>query len=95
MGRVFTRYIFWSYRLGHICLLMGRSEVTVMVKMTQSFSHWCWTYHRDIYTPLMFGHVEELTPELWQEYIEWVKTDEGKKYLKGGECYVEEENKED
>ena len=62
-----------------------------MVRMTQSFSHWCWEFHRDIFVPLMFGHVEELTPELRREYIEWCKTDEGKKYLKGGECYVESE----
>lgn len=39
---------------------------------------------------LGFGHSEALTPELEAEYIEWVQTEEGKSYLKGGENYNEE-----
>ena len=63
-----------------------------MVKMTQSFSHWCFTYHREIYTLLMFGHLEELTDDLKEEYLNWIKTDEGKEYLKGGKYYREEDD---
>ena len=63
-----------------------------MVKMTLSFSHWCWTFHREIYPLLMFGHVEELTPDLRREYIDWCNTDEGKRYLKGGDKYEEAEH---
>lgn len=61
-----------------------------MVKMTQSFSAWCLKFHRDIYTLLMFGHAELMTEDLWKEYIEWCKTDEGRQYLKGGSKYREE-----
>lgn len=56
-----------------------------MVTMTKSFSVWCFTYHKELYSLLMFGHVELLTRELWEEYIEWCKTDEGMQYLDGQE----------
>lgn len=58
-----------------------------MVKMTQSFSAWCLKFHRDIYTLLWFGHTELMTEELYKEYLEWVQTDEGRQYLKGGSKY--------
>lgn len=61
-----------------------------MVKMTQSFAAWCLNYHRELFTPLSFGHTELLTDELMQEYLEWVRTDEGRQYLKGGSKYIEE-----
>lgn len=61
-----------------------------MIKLTQSFAAWCLKFHRDIYNPMMFGHIELLTQELYDEYIAWVKTDEGKQYLKGGSKYKEE-----
>ena len=60
-----------------------------MTKMTQSFSAWCLKFHRELYTPLMFGHVELLTNELYQEYLDWVQTDDGRQYLKGGSKYKE------
>lgn len=44
-------------------------------------------------TLLSFGHVEVYTPELQKEYLEWVQTDEGKAYLKGGEKYDAEYGK--
>ena len=62
-----------------------------MVEMTQSFSHWCWEYHRDIFGLILLGHVELVTDEIWDDYIEWCKTEEGSKYLKGGSEYKEEE----
>ena len=58
-----------------------------MVKMTQSFAAWCMKYHREIYIPLTFGHTELLTEEMQHEYLEWVQTEEGKQYLKGGSKY--------
>lgn len=60
-----------------------------MVRMTQSFEVWLFTYHKDLIAPLMFGHTELLTDELAEEYIKWCQTDEGKQYLKGGSKYDE------
>lgn len=61
-----------------------------MVKLTQSLEHWLWENHRDIITPIVFGHIELFTEEMAKEYIEWCKTDEGKQYLKGGSKYGEQ-----
>ena len=55
-----------------------------MVQLTDSLKHWLWENHGDIVGLIMFGHVELLTEEMWNEYIEWCKTDEAKKYLDGG-----------
>ena len=60
-----------------------------MNKMTQSFSVWCLKFHPDIYTLLRFGHTELLTEEMYQHYLNWVQTDEGRQYLKGGSKYKE------
>lgn len=49
-----------------------------------------WENHRDKYGLVLMGHTEFVTDEMWNEYIEWCKTDEGKKYLKGGSEYKEE-----
>ena len=63
-----------------------------MVKMIQSFEHWLFIYHKDLFVPLMFGHTELLTDELLKEYIEWCQTYEGRQYLKGGSKYDENHN---
>lgn len=55
--------------------------------MTQSFEHWLFKFHKEKFTPIMFGHVEEFTDEMKKEYLEWCKTEEGKQYLKGGSKY--------
>ena len=60
-----------------------------MVELTQSLRHWLWENHRDIIGLIMFGHTELLTDEMWEQYIEWCKTDDGKKYLQGGSEYKE------
>lgn len=52
------------------------------MKLTQSLKHWLWENHRDIVALIMLGHTELFTEEMYQEYIEWRKTDEGKQYLK-------------
>ena len=61
-----------------------------MVELTQSLRHWLWKNHRDIIGLIMFGHTELLTDEMWEQYIEWCKTDDGKKYLEGGSEYKED-----
>lgn len=61
-----------------------------MVKLTQSLAHWLFVNHRDIIGLIMMGHIELLTEEMFHEYIEWCKTDEGRSYLKGGSNYKEE-----
>lgn len=58
-----------------------------MVKLTQSLSQWLWDHHRDKIALIMLGHTELLTDEMWDEYIEWCKTDEGRQYLEGGAKY--------
>ena len=63
-----------------------------MNQMTQSFSAWCFKFHPEIYSLLRFGHAELFTKEMQQEYIDWVQTDEGRQYLKGGSKYREKDN---
>ena len=65
-----------------------------MIGMTRSFSVWCLKFHRDIYSLLRFGHTELLTKEMYQEYLDWVQTDEGRQYLKGGSKYKEVKEEE-
>lgn len=60
-----------------------------MVKMTQSLFQYLWDNHRELISLVSFGHIEVLTDEIWSSYIEWCKTDEGRKYLKGGSEYKE------
>ena len=61
-----------------------------MVKLTQSLAHWLFINHREKLPLIMFGHVELFTDEMQKDYLEWVQTDEGKQYLKGGSKYREE-----
>ena len=66
-----------------------------MVKMTQSFATWCLDHYPKIFPLIGFGHTELITEEMWNEYIEWCKTDEGKQYLKGGSKYKERGDADD
>ncbi len=61
-----------------------------MVKMTQSFEKWLWDHHRDKFVLVAFGHTELITDEMYEKYLEWCETEEGKSYLKGGSNYKEE-----
>lgn len=63
-----------------------------MVKLTQSLSVWLFKNHKELLPLIMFGHTELLTTEMYQDYLDWCSTDEGKKYLKGGSEYKEELN---
>ena len=58
-----------------------------MVKLTQSLQHWLWENHKDKIGLIMFGHTELLTDEMWADYIEWCKTEDGQSYLEGGSNY--------
>lgn len=58
-----------------------------MLIFTQSMEKWLATYHRDLFVPLMFGHLELFTDELAKEYTEWCLTEEGRQYLQGGSKY--------
>lgn len=60
-----------------------------MVTLTKSLRHWLWANHKDIIGLIMFGHVELMTDEMWEEYIKWCQTDDGKRYLEGGDLYEE------
>ena len=63
-----------------------------MVKITQSLAHWLFEngYEKEM-ALISFGHIELFTPEMQKAYLEWCKTEEGKKYLEGGECHVKGE----
>lgn len=62
-----------------------------MFKLTQSLSKWLSDNHIDKMPLIMLGHIELFTEEMQKEYLEWCKTDEGRKYLKGSSEYKEEE----
>ena len=53
-----------------------------MVTFTGSMTAFLLKYHRELYVPLWFGHLELFTDEIKQEYIDWCLTDEAKPYLK-------------
>lgn len=61
-----------------------------MVKLTQSLNKWLFDNHKDILPLIMMGHVELFTEDMQREYLQWCKTEEGEKYLLGGECYKED-----
>ena len=59
------------------------------VKFTKSMKVWLIDNHKELIPLLMFGHLELFTEEMQKEYLEWCQTEEGRKYLKGGEYYEE------
>ena len=60
-----------------------------MVKLTCSLKHWLFVNHPELISQIMFGHTELFTPEMREEYLAWVATDEGRSYLQGGSNYKE------
>ena len=58
-----------------------------MVKLTKSLQYWLFKNHPDLISSIMFGHVELFAEEMQKEYVEWCKTEEGKRYMKGGNLY--------
>ena len=63
-----------------------------MVRLTQSLAEWLFRNYPGKIVTIAFGHLEDFTPEMQQEYLAWVQTDEGKRYLKGGDLYREDLN---
>lgn len=63
-----------------------------MVRLTQSLTEWLFRNYPEKIITITFGHLEDFTPEMQQEYLAWVQTDEGKRYLKGGDLYREDLN---
>lgn len=63
----------------------------IMFKLTQSLSKWLYDNHIDKMPLIMLGHIELFTEEMQKEYIAWCCTEEGRKFLKGGSEYKEEE----
>lgn len=63
-----------------------------MIRLTQSLREWLWRNHREIIAKVMLGHAELITDEMWNEYLAWCKTEDGKQYLKGGSKYKESED---
>lgn len=55
-----------------------------MIKITRSLRHWLFVNHPDILPLVMFGHLELITDDMYQKYLDWCKTTEGTKYLKDG-----------
>ena len=58
-----------------------------MVKLTKSLRHWLFKNNADLIPLIMFGHVELFTEEMQKEYLKWCQTEDGKRYLKGGDLY--------
>ena len=58
-----------------------------MIKLTQSLEKWLFDNHRNKIALIMLGHTELMTKEMWDEYIAWCQTEEGKQYLEGGSKY--------
>ena len=61
-----------------------------MVKLTQSMQEWLSRNHPDLIGLIMLGHTELMTKEMFARYLEWCDTEEGRRYLVGGDLYKEE-----
>lgn len=64
-----------------------------MIKMTQSMTAFLLKFYPEKIWLIQFGHLEEFTDEMKEEYFEWLHTEEGRSYLKGGSNYKEEEER--
>lgn len=62
-----------------------------MFLIAQSLRKWLWDNYPDLLPRVMLGHTETLTFEMLREYAAWCRTDEGKKHLKGGSEYRDDE----
>ena len=58
-----------------------------MTKLTASLNKFLMDRYPGDIMLIRLGHIENFTDKMQEEYIEWVQTDEGKSYLKGGENY--------
>lgn len=58
-----------------------------MVRLTQSMREFLTRNYPEKIGLILFGHVEEFTKDMEEEYIAWLKTDDGRSYLEGGANY--------
>jgi len=58
-----------------------------MVAMTESLKQFLVRNYPEEYVLIGFGHIEKLTHDIWQEYIAWCDTEDGRQYLQGGSKY--------
>lgn len=61
----------------------------LMVQMTYSLQVWLLRNYPETFVLVSFGHTYEFTEQMQQEYLAWCCTDEGKRYLVGGDKYEE------
>ena len=61
-----------------------------MTKLTQSLTQWLFENHPTKLCKIMFGASYLMTQDMWQSYLAWCQTPDGKSWLKGGENYREE-----
>ena len=52
-----------------------------MVKLTRSLFKWLFDNHREELPLIALGHTELLTDEMWEAYLAWCGTEDGKQYL--------------
>lgn len=62
-----------------------------MIKLTQSLNKWLFDNHKEILPLIILGHLELFTEEMQEEYLQWCKSEEGRKYLVGGQYYKGDE----
>lgn len=67
-----------------------KKEMEPMLDLTPALMQFLFTCHRDLLLPITFGQLRYFTDEIREEYIRWRETEEGKKYLPGGECYYDD-----
>jgi len=58
-----------------------------MNKLTCSAAKFFFDHYPKEMSLFLFGHSEVITTDMYNEYIEWCKTEEGREYLKGGKHY--------
>ena len=61
-----------------------------VIKLVQSLKKWICDNHEELLPLIEQGNLELLTKEMQDEYFEWLKTEDGKKYIKDGSEYKEE-----
>ena len=55
-----------------------------MIKLSHRLEVWLQKYYAEFWPLISLGFYELITDEMWNEYVDWCYTDEGKQYLKGG-----------
>ena len=73
-----------------LCLLAGGANAAVQLRAWRAFRNMSQSADAPYAFVNEFGHLELFTHEMREEYIAWCQSDEGKKYLKGGENYTDD-----